>query len=97
MIGLADRATGRTRGGPAKTAALASALMGSLSGSAVANVVTTGTFTIPLMKRSGFKPFFAGAIEAAASTGGQLMPPVMGAQAGIEATLLKMNQWGDPP
>ncbi|MFC1575155.1 TRAP transporter permease [Gemmatimonadota bacterium] len=74
------------RGGPAKTAAVASALMGSLSGSAVANVVTTGTFTIPLMRRSGFKPFFAGAIEAAASTGGQLMPPVMGAGAFILAT-----------
>jgi TRAP transporter 4TM/12TM fusion protein len=86
LIGLADRATGWTRGGPAKTAALASALMGSLSGSAVANVVTTGTFTIPLMRRAGFKPFFAGAIEAAASTGGQLMPPVMGAGAFILAT-----------
>ena len=73
-------------GGPAKTAAVASALMGSLSGSAVANVVTTGTFTIPMMKRAGFKPFFAGAIEAAASTGGQLMPPVMGAGAFILAT-----------
>ena len=60
--------------------------MGSLSGSAVANVVTTGTFTIPLMRRSGFRPFFAGAIEAAASTGGQLMPPVMGAGAFILAT-----------
>jgi TRAP transporter 4TM/12TM fusion protein len=86
LIGLADRATGKTRGGPAKTAALASALMGSLSGSAVANVVTTGTFTIPLMRRSGFRPYFAGAIEAAASTGGQLMPPVMGAGAFILAT-----------
>jgi len=86
LIGLADRIAGGTRGGPAKTAALASALMGSLSGSAVANVVTTGTFTIPLMRRSGFKPFFAGAIEAAASTGGQLMPPIMGAGAFILAT-----------
>ncbi|NNM32155.1 MAG: TRAP transporter fused permease subunit [Gemmatimonadetes bacterium] len=86
LIGLADRIAGRTRGGPAKTAAVASAFMGSLSGSAVANVVTTGTFTIPLMRRSGFKPFFAGAIEAAASTGGQLMPPVMGAGAFILAT-----------
>ena len=65
---------------------VASALMGSLSGSAVANVVTTGSFTIPLMKRAGFRPFFAGAIEAAASTGGQLMPPVMGAGAFILAT-----------
>jgi len=86
LISLADKATGKTRGGPAKTAALSSALMGSLSGSAVANVVTTGTFTIPLMRRSGFKPYFAGAIEAAASTGGQLMPPVMGAGAFILAT-----------
>ncbi len=86
LIALANRVAGRTRGGPAKTAAVASAFMGSLSGSAVANVVTTGTFTIPLMKRAGFKPFFAAAIEAAASTGGQLMPPVMGAGAFILAT-----------
>ena len=86
LIALANKIAGRTRGGPAKTAAVASALMGSLSGSAVANVVTTGTFTIPLMKRAGFRPFFAGAIEAAASTGGQLMPPVMGAGAFILAT-----------
>ena len=86
LIALADKVAGRTRGGPAKTAAVASAFMGSLSGSAVANVVTTGTFTIPLMRRTGFKPFFAGAIEAAASTGGQLMPPVMGAGAFILAT-----------
>ncbi|MDZ7781278.1 MAG: TRAP transporter permease [Gemmatimonadota bacterium] len=86
LIALANKIAGRTRGGPAKTAAVASALMGSLSGSAVANVVTTGTFTIPLMKRAGFRPFFAGAIESAASTGGQLMPPVMGAGAFILAT-----------
>lgn len=86
LIALADRVAGRTRGGPAKTAAVASALMGSLSGSAVANVVTTGSFTIPIMRRAGFKPYFAGAIEAAASTGGQLMPPVMGAGAFILAT-----------
>ncbi len=86
LIALADRVAGGTRGGPAKTAAVASAFMGSLSGSAVANVVTTGTFTIPLMKRAGFRPFFAGAIEAAASTGGQLMPPIMGAGAFILAT-----------
>lgn len=85
LIGLADRIAGRSRGGPAKTAAVGSALMGSLSGSAVANVVTTGAFTIPLMRRAGFKPAFAGAIEAAASTGGQLMPPVMGAGAFILA------------
>ncbi len=86
LIALADRVAGRTRGGPAKTAVVASALMGSLSGSAVANVVTTGSFTIPMMKKTGFKPHFAGAIEAAASTGGQLMPPVMGAGAFILAT-----------
>jgi len=86
LIALANRVAGNTRGGPAKTAAVASAFMGSLSGSAVANVVTTGSFTIPLMKRAGFRPFFAGAIEAAASTGGQLMPPVMGAGAFILAT-----------
>ncbi len=86
LIGLANKIAGRTRGGPAKTAAIGSAFMGSLSGSAVANVVTTGTFTIPIMKRAGFRPFFAGAIEAAASTGGQLMPPVMGAGAFILAT-----------
>ncbi|MEX2465584.1 MAG: TRAP transporter fused permease subunit [Gemmatimonadota bacterium] len=86
LIALANKVAGRTRGGPAKTAAVASALMGSLSGSAVANVVTTGTFTIPLMKRAGFKPHFAAAIESAASTGGQLMPPVMGAGAFILAT-----------
>lgn len=86
LIAMANKVAGRTRGGPAKTAAVASAFMGSLSGSAVANVVTTGTFTIPLMKRAGFRPFFAGAIEAAASTGGQLMPPVMGAGAFILAT-----------
>ena len=86
LISLADRVAGNTKGGPAKTAAVASAFMGSLSGSAVANVVTTGTFTIPLMRRAGFRPHFAAAIEAAASTGGQLMPPIMGAGAFILAT-----------
>lgn len=86
LIALAERIAGRTRGGPAKTAAVASALMGSISGSAVANVVTTGTLTIPVMKRAGFRPHFAAAVEAAASTGGQLMPPIMGAGAFILAT-----------
>ncbi len=86
LTGLSAKIAGSTRGGPAKTAAVASALMGSISGSAVANVVTTGSLTIPVMKRSGFKPYFAGAIEAAASTGGQLMPPIMGAGAFILAT-----------
>ena len=86
LIGLASRISSRSRGGPAKTASVASALMGSLSGSAVANVATTGALTIPMMKSSGFRPRMAGAIEAAASTGGQLMPPVMGAGAFILAT-----------
>jgi TRAP transporter 4TM/12TM fusion protein len=86
LLSLASRVAGNTRGGPAKTAALSSAFMGSLSGSAVANVVTTGTFTIPIMRRAGFRPHFAAAVEAAASTGGQLMPPIMGAGAFILAT-----------
>ena len=86
LIALAARVSGRMRGAPAMTATAASALMGSISGSAVANAVTTGAFTIPLMKRAGFKPHFAAAIEAAASTGGQMMPPVMGAGAFILAT-----------
>jgi TRAP transporter 4TM/12TM fusion protein len=76
---------GRLRGGPAKIAVVSSGLMGMISGSSIANVVTTGTFTIPMMKRIGYRPEFAGAVEAAASTGGQLMPPVMGAAAFIMA------------
>ena len=78
---MAFAATGRFMGGPAHAAILASGLFGTMSGAAVANVVSTGIFTIPIIKRSGFKPKFAGAIEAAASTGGQIMPPVMGAVA----------------
>ncbi len=85
FIDLAYAATGRQRGGPAKAAVLASAGMGSISGSAIANVVTTGAFTIPLMKRLGYKPAQAGGIEAAASTGGQIMPPLMGAGAFLMA------------
>ena len=81
FIDLAYAATGRQRGGPAKAAVLASAGLGSISGSAIANVVTTGAFTIPLMKRLGYRPAQAGGIEAAASTGGQIMPPLMGAGA----------------
>ena len=81
FIDLALAATGHTVGGPAKVAVLASGLFGTISGSSVANVVTTGTFTIPLMKSIGYPPYFAGAVEAAASTGGQLMPPIMGAAA----------------
>jgi len=85
FIDLAYSLTGRMTGGPAKTAVLASGFMGSVSGSAVANVVTTGAFTIPMMKRVGYKPHVAGAIEASASTGGQLMPPIMGAGAFLMA------------
>ena len=81
FIDLALAATGHTVGGPAKVAILASGLFGTISGSSVANVVTTGTFTIPLMKSIGYKSEFAAAVEAAASTGGQLMPPIMGAAA----------------
>jgi TRAP-type uncharacterized transport system fused permease subunit len=72
---------GRSRGGPAKVAVVASALFGTISGSGIANVVTTGSITIPLQKKAGFKAYYAGAVEAVASTGGQIMPPVMGAGA----------------
>ena len=85
FIDLAYALTGRFSGGPAKTAVVASGFMGSVSGSAVGNVVATGTFTIPMMKRVGYRPHVAGAIEAAASTGGQLMPPIMGAGAFLMA------------
>ena len=81
FIDLAYALTGRQRGGPAKAAVLASAAMGSVSGSAIANVVTSGAFTIPLMKKVGYRPEEAGGIEAAASTGGQILPPIMGAGA----------------
>ena len=81
FIDLAFAATGRKAGGPAKAAVIASAGMGSISGSAIANVATTGAFTIPLMKKLGYKPKEAGGIEAAASTGGQITPPLMGAGA----------------
>ncbi|MDW7661000.1 MAG: TRAP transporter permease [Bacillota bacterium] len=79
---------GRMVGGPAKVSVIASALMGTISGSAATNVATTGAFTIPLMKRVGYSPAFAGAIEAAASTGGQIMPPIMGTVAFIMAEYL---------
>lgn len=81
VLALARRVFGRSVGAPAKVAVLSSGMMGSLSGSAVANTATTGTFTIPLMQRSGFQPAIAGGIEAAASSGGALMPPIMGAAA----------------
>ncbi|WP_069384506.1 TRAP transporter permease [Halomonas caseinilytica] len=90
FIDLAYAATGRQRGGPAKAAVIASAGMGSISGSAIANVVTTGAFTIPLMKRLGYRPHQAGGIEAAASTGGQIMPPLMGAGAFLIAEYTRM-------
>lgn len=90
IIDLAFALTGRSVGGPAKAAVVSSGLLGSVSGSAVANVMSTGIFTIPLMKRVGYKPAFAGAVEAAASTGGQLVPPVMGAAAFIMADYLRM-------
>jgi TRAP transporter 4TM/12TM fusion protein len=85
FINMAYSLTGRFSGGPAKTAVVASGFMGSVSGSAVGNVVATGSFTIPMMKRVGYRPHVAGAIEAAASTGGQLMPPIMGAGAFLMA------------
>ncbi|MEG1430762.1 MAG: TRAP transporter fused permease subunit [Oscillospiraceae bacterium] len=84
---IAIALTGRKRGGPAKMAVVASCLFGSISGSAVANVVSTGAFTIPLMKRQGYRPRFAGAVEAVASTGGQIMPPIMGAAAFVLADI----------
>lgn len=79
FIDLAFAITGKARGGPAKMAVVASCLMGSISGSSTANVTSTGTYTIPLMKKVGYRPMFAGAVEASASTGGQILPPVMGA------------------
>ncbi|AGK61910.1 TRAP transporter, 4TM/12TM fusion protein [Archaeoglobus sulfaticallidus PM70-1] len=85
FIDLAYAFTGWMVGGPAKAAVVSSALMGTISGSSVANTVTTGAFTIPLMKKVGYKPEFAGAVEPAASTGGQIMPPIMGAAAFVMA------------
>ena len=83
MTGMAMGACGGAAGGPAKAAVIASALEGTVSGSSVANTVGSGSITIPLMKKTGYKPEFAGAVEAAASTGGQIMPPIMGAAAFI--------------
>ena len=81
---------GKYRGGPAKASVVASGFTGIISGSSIANTVTTGTFTIPLMKKAGFRPEQAGAVEVASSTNGQLMPPVMGAAAFIIAEFLGM-------
>ncbi|MGD8754943.1 MAG: TRAP transporter permease [Desulfobacterales bacterium] len=85
FINLSYSITGRFSGGPAKTAVVASGFMGSVAGSAVANVVATGSFTIPMMKKIGYRKHVAAAVEAAASTGGQLMPPIMGAGAFLMA------------
>jgi len=83
FINFAVALAGRSKGGPAKIAVIGSGLMGTISGSSIANVATVGTFTIPLMKRVGYRPEFAAAVEAGASTGGQIMPPIMGAGAFI--------------
>lgn len=91
FIDLATALCGRYRGGPAKVAVLASGFFGSISGSAIANVVGTGTFTIPLMKKTGYKDYFAAAVEAVASTGGQIMPPVMGSTAFLLAEMIGMS------
>jgi len=88
FVDIARGITGRVQGGPGLSAALSSSLLGTINGSAVANVVTTGTFTIPLMKRVGYSPALAGAIEAAASSAGQILPPVMGAAAFLMAEII---------
>ena len=88
LINLSFALMGRFRGGPAKAAVVASCAMGSISGSSIANTVTTGAMTIPLMKKVGFKPHVAAAVEVAASTNGQLMPPIMGAAAFIMAEII---------
>ena len=85
FIDLANKLAGASSGGPAKVAVISSALCGMVSGSSVGNTVTTGSVTIPMMKKTGYKPEFAGAVEAAASTGGQIMPPIMGAAAFLMA------------
>lgn len=87
FLRLATAAVGAIRGGPAQVAVFASALFGTISGSAVANTAGTGAVTIPMMKRVGYRPHFAGAVEAVASTGGQIMPPIMGAGAFIIADM----------
>lgn len=85
--------TGRAAGGPAKVAVISSALQGTVSGSSVANVVATGSYTIPMMKKTGYKPEFAAAVEAAASTGGQIMPPIMGAAAFLMSEFTGIPYW----
>lgn len=87
FIDVANSIAGRATGGPAKVAVIASALQGTISGSSVANTVSSGSFTIPMMRKMGYRPEFAAAVEAAASTGGQIMPPVMGAAAFLMAEM----------
>ena len=91
FIDLANALVGRFAGGPAKVAVISSALCGMVSGSSVGNTVTTGSVTIPMMKKTGYKPEFAGAVEAAASTGGQIMPPIMGAAAFLMAEYMNVT------
>jgi TRAP transporter 4TM/12TM fusion protein len=91
FIDLAVALTGHRTGGPAKASVVASAFMGTMSGSAVANVVTTGSFTIPLMRKLGYRPKFAAAVEACASSGGQITPPIMGAAAFVIAEFLHVS------
>jgi len=93
FINLSLALAGRTSGGPAKVAVISSGLFGTISGSAVANVLGTGSFTIPMMKRIGYPANYAGAVEACASTGGQIMPPVMGATAFLIAEFLGISYW----
>ncbi len=88
FLDLAFAILGKVRGGPAKVAIVASGLMGSMSGSVVSNVLTTGSVTVPVMRRTGFRPSYAGGVEAAASTGGVLMPPIMGAAAFVMASVM---------
>jgi TRAP transporter 4TM/12TM fusion protein len=90
FIDLSNAVAGWASGGPAKVAVVTSALEGMISGSSVANTVESGSFTIPMMKRLGYRPEFAAAVEASASTGGQIMPPIMGAAAFIMAEFLNM-------
>ena len=91
FIDLANKVAGASSGGPAKVAVISSALCGMVSGSSVGNTVTTGSVTIPMMKKTGYKPEFAGAVEAAASTGGQIMPPIMGAAAFLMAEYIGIS------
>ncbi len=91
FIKLANSLVGGFSGGPAKVAVISSALCGMVSGSSVGNTVTTGSVTIPMMKETGYKPEFAGAVEAAASTGGQIMPPIMGAAAFLMAEYMNVT------